>query len=170
MAYPSGPPAPEQPDEQIEYDAHPHWRALIVPAGLTPVTIGLGAFLAALVPAGSAQRPLRIAVAVLALLALSWLSLWPYLRWRSTHYVISTQRVLLETGVLTRRGRDVPINRINDVSYTRTALDRLWGTGTLVIESGGERGQLLLSDVPSVTRAARILSRLMARSDPYRQH
>jgi uncharacterized membrane protein YdbT with pleckstrin-like domain len=63
---------------------------------------------------------------------------------------MTTRRVVTRTGVLSRKGRDVPMTRINDVSFSHTVVERIFGSGTLVIESAGERGQIVLSDVPHV--------------------
>jgi uncharacterized membrane protein YdbT with pleckstrin-like domain len=103
-----------------------------------------------LLPAGSWQLPLRWAIVGLALLiALRW-CVWPWLVWRSTRYVLTDRRLVLRSGVLGRRGRDLPLVRINDVSFRRTLLERLIGAGTLTIETAGEHGRVVFDDVPSV--------------------
>ena len=69
--------------------------------------------------------------------------------------------VLQRAGILARHGRDVPLNRINDVSFSETILERILRSGTLVVESAGERGQISLTDVPSVERVQRELYRMV---------
>jgi uncharacterized membrane protein YdbT with pleckstrin-like domain len=64
-------------------------------------------------------------------------------------------------GVLSRNGRDVPLTRVNDVSFNRSVVERLFGSGTLVIESAGDRGQVSLSDVPHVEDVQREIYRLV---------
>ncbi len=66
--------------------------------------------------------------------------------------MITSHRVLVRRGILSRSGRDVPLTRINDVSFEHSFFERLLGCGTLVIESAGERGQVSLEDVPRVER------------------
>ena len=78
--------------------------------------------------------------------------IWPYLKWRTTHYVFTNERVLLQTGVFSRNRRDIPVNRINDHSMSQSFIERLLGCGTLTIESAGERGQSQLTDIPKVER------------------
>ena len=87
---------------------------------------------------------------MVAVLVLLRVSLWPYLTWQTTHYWVTTERIVLRKGIIARSGRDIPHNRINDVSFSHSILERLLGSGTLTIESAGERGQLTLGDIPHV--------------------
>jgi len=103
------------PDEQVVQRMHPHWITLVVPALIFIVDAGLGAFLATIVPSGSAQAPLRWAIVAVCVIVLVWFVLIPLLRWRTTHYVVTTHRVLIRTGILSHSGHDIPLQRINDV-------------------------------------------------------
>jgi uncharacterized membrane protein YdbT with pleckstrin-like domain len=143
--------------EEIVLNLRPHWRRVVFPVVLIPVVVGLASYLWFVLPDDKARGPLRIAVLVVALAVLLWWSLRPWLRWLTTRYVMTTRRVVTRTGVLSRKGRDVPMTRINDVSFSHTVVERIFGSGTLVIESAGERGQILLSDVPHVEAVQRDL-------------
>jgi uncharacterized membrane protein YdbT with pleckstrin-like domain len=85
----------------------------------------------------------------------------PYLRWLTTRYVLTTDRLVIRSGILARHGRDVPLNRINDVSFSESVLERVLRSGTLVVESAGERGQISLTHVPHVQRVQRELYRMV---------
>lgn len=148
-------------DERVVRNLRPHWRRVALPVVLVPVIVGVGSYLWFVVPHGVVHKPLRIAILVVALLALLWFSLRPWLRWLTTRYVVTTRRVVVRTGVLSRNGRDVPMTRINDVSFQHTLLERLFGSGTLVVESAGERGQVILADVPRVESVQRTLYQLV---------
>jgi membrane protein YdbS with pleckstrin-like domain len=84
----------------------------------------------------------------------------PVLRWRTTTYELTTRRLRMREGILTRSGRDIPLARINDVSFQKGPLDRLLGSGRLVVESAGEHGQILLNDIPRVEYVQATLFRL----------
>jgi uncharacterized membrane protein YdbT with pleckstrin-like domain len=143
--------------EEIVLNLRPHWRRVVFPVVLIPIVVGLASYLWFVLPDDKARGPLRIAIVVVALAVLLWWSLRPWLRWLTTRYVMTTRRVVTRTGVLSRTGRDVPLTRINDVSFSHTIVERMFGSGTLVIESAGERGQILLSDVPHVEAVQREL-------------
>ena len=67
----------------------------------------------------------------------------------------------LRSGILTRSGRDFPLIRISDVSFTQGPIDRLIGSGRLVVESAGEHGQLVLGEVPGVQEVQATLFQLV---------
>lgn len=137
-------------DEEVVLDLHPHWKQLVLPLLLVPVVVGLAAYLFFVVPDGSARTPLRWAiVAVAAIVLLRW-SLWPFLRWETTRYVLTNRRVVIRTGVFGRSGRDIPLTRVNDVSFQHSLFERMLRCGTLTIESAGEHGQVVLPEVPGV--------------------
>ncbi len=143
-------------DEEVVLHLRPHWRRLVAPAGWLLLVVA--AVIGAAVLWGGTGA-LVVAVAGLALLL--WVALWPYLEWRTTHYVFTTERVLLREGVLARRGRDIPLGRINDVSFSHSLLERMLGSGTMAIESAGERGQMVLADLPNVERTQTVLYELV---------
>jgi uncharacterized membrane protein YdbT with pleckstrin-like domain len=142
-------------DEDIVLDLHPHWKRLLVPALLLPVVVGIATYLLFLVPSGSAHTPLQWAIVVVAALVLLRFSVWPFVTWQTTHYVLTTRRVVIRQGVLGRSGRDIPLTRVNDVSFQHSLLERMLRCGTLTIESAGEHGQVVLPEVPDVEMVQR---------------
>ena len=147
--------------EEIEIGLRTHWKALIRPVLVLLLTLAVAFFLAAVVPSGAAQGPLWIAIGVVAgVIVLKW-TLWPWLVWLTTNYVITNRRLVMRVGVVTRQGRDIPLARINDVSFEKGLLDRLLGSGRLVVESAGEHGQILLNDIPRVEFTQATLFRLV---------
>jgi uncharacterized membrane protein YdbT with pleckstrin-like domain len=143
-------------DEEVVLHLRPHWRRLVAPVGW--VVLVVAAVIGASVLWG-ATGALWLGLIGLALLA--WLALWPWLEWRTTHYVFTTERVLLREGVLARHGRDIPLARINDVSFSHSLLERMLGSGTMTIESAGERGQVVLADLPRVEHTQTVLYELV---------
>ncbi|MDP9241206.1 MAG: PH domain-containing protein [Actinomycetota bacterium] len=144
-------------DEEVISRLHPHWKMLFWPVVIFLLAVGAGAF-------GAAQTdsaPLRYAIfAVVAIIVIVFTVL-PFLRWRTTHFVVTSHRVLIRRGILARSGRDVPLSRINDVSFEHSFFERLLGCGTLIVESAGERGQVVLQDVPRVERVQGRIYQLM---------
>lgn len=148
-------------DEKVVKHLHPHWATLVAPVVIFVVVVAIAAYLAAIIPPGGVQRPLRLAVAGLATVIVLWLVAVPVLAWRTTHYVITTHRVLIRTGILSHTGRDIPLQRINDVSFEQTLWDRMLGAGSLTVESAGERGQETLENIPHSDQIQQLLNRLI---------
>ena len=148
------------PDERRVLVLRPHVKVLAAPVLVLLVTVPVAALLAGLVPDGSAQTWLRLAVVVVAaVVVLRWV-VWPFLVWWNTVYAITDRRLVVRTGVLSRSGHDMPLTRLNDVSFSHNVVERALGCGTLVVESAGERGQLELRNVPKVEHVQRTLYRL----------
>ncbi len=149
-------------DEDVVLDLHPHWKALVLPVLVLLVLGAAGGFGVAVT--GSTPA-VQVALVVLALILVVVFVLVPLLRWRTTHFVVSDRRVLVRSGVLARSGRDVPLSRINDITFSHSLLERMLGCGTLVIESAGERGQVVLRDVPRVEQVQRTVYDLVEDTD-----
>ena len=147
--------------ETIVLDLHPHWKVLFLPVVELLVVLAAAGFLFAQ-DYGSTANYVIAGVAALAVLVLFVV---PLLKWRTTHFVVTTERVVMRSGVLSRQGRDIPLVRINDVSFTTTFFERLLGCGTLVVESAGERGQVTLTEIPRVEKVQRTVYDLVDKSD-----
>jgi len=139
-------------DEHVVASTRTHWKALIVPVLVLLVVAGGGGFLAAVIPDGGMRTPLRIAIAVVALVALAIWVLKPFLDWFFASFTLTNRRLITRQGILNRSGRDIPLMRINDVSYEHGLVDRLLRCGTLVIQSASDGGQVILRDIPHVER------------------
>ncbi|HYT09649.1 MAG TPA: PH domain-containing protein [Mycobacteriales bacterium] len=148
-------------EERVVKHLHPHWITLVLPTVLFLLIVGLAAFLAAIVPGGSAQQIVRIGILAVAALAVIVLVLVPYLRWRTTHYVLTTHRLMTRVGILSHSGRDVPLNRINNAMYEQSFWERIINSGTLVVESAGEDGQQVFSHIPDADRTQQLINRLV---------
>src|SRR4051812_48196999 len=115
----------------------------------------------AAIPAGSQQGLLRMGVFVLAVVLLLLFVLVPLLRWRTTHYVITTHRLLFREGILARSGRDIGLSRITDVSYSQTIWERIINSGTVTIESAGDSGATVLKRIPDSDGVQQLLNHMI---------
>lgn len=139
-------------DEQVVLHLHPHWKALVRP--VAALVIIIAALIAAwmVLPGAGWSTVALLVLGGIALVLAVWLVVWPWLKWRATHYVFTNERVIMREGVFSRNGRDIPLGRINDVSFRHNFFERMLGCGTLTIESAGERGQVVLQEIPHVER------------------
>ncbi|HET9291460.1 MAG TPA: PH domain-containing protein [Actinomycetota bacterium] len=133
--------------EELIYDLRPHWLTLVVPVLLTvAVVVGVGAAWVVM-PAGDLQQPARLAVGLLGLAVLLVTVAGRVLRWATTHFVLTTDRLIFRSGVVAKFGREIPLERINDVTFSQSLFERLVGVGDLLLESAGEQGQSRFSNI-----------------------
>jgi uncharacterized membrane protein YdbT with pleckstrin-like domain len=156
---------------------HRHWKTLLRPIGLAIVIIAVVLVGEVVIPASKDAAAERLGLAVLAIVLLMWWLMFPWLVWRTTRYELTTKRLSLRTGIIARNGRDIPLSRVTDVSFRKSVLDQLLGCGTLVVESAGEHGQIVLTEIPHVERVSATLFQLVederirnardSQADPY---
>ena len=140
---------------------HPHWKTLVRPIALTFLVVAVLLVAEVAIPAGKAAAAGRLALGVVAIVLLMWWLVYPLLRWRTTTYELTTRRMRLRDGIIARHGRDIPLSRITDVSFRKGPLDRLLDCGTLVVESAGEHGELVLTAIPHVEKVQATLFQLV---------
>jgi uncharacterized membrane protein YdbT with pleckstrin-like domain len=129
--------------EEVVSEFHPHWASLIRPTlaivGLVVVGVLLGAFVDAV----------DMWVGVLGGFVLGIIVTMPkWVKWKTTWFVITTERLIVRTGLFTRTGKEIPLEVINDVAFGQTIGERVFRSGDLLIESAGEHGQSRFTDIP----------------------
>ena len=147
-------------NEVVVLDLRPHWWVLVGSAALLAAALALAVGVSAGVP-GTAHDVVLIASLIVVLLALGRF-VRRYARWATTNMVVTTERLILRAGVLGKTGREIPLERINDIAYRQRLFERLIGAGDLLVESGGERGQEILRMVPRPMRVQQAIYRQMA--------
>ena len=148
-------------DEEVVLHLRPHGRTVVRPILALAVAITAITVAWVMLPTNSGGRIGVLVIGAAALLFGLAKGVWPLVVWRSTHYVLTNERILLQDGVLARERRDLPLARVNDHAMSQSVLDRLFGSGTLTIDSLGERGPAVLVAVPRVQHAQTILYELI---------
>jgi len=58
--------------------------------------------------------------------------------WLEDYFVVTSQRLLLVAGILTRNVNMMPLSKVTDMSFKRSTMGRLLGYGEFVVESAGQ--------------------------------
>lgn len=128
--------------EDVALDLHPHWWFF---AGPLVALIG-SILLGIVVLAADAHEVLKGAVGILVLACLVWFGV-RYATWVTTHFVVTTDRLIYRHGVVSKHGVEIPLERVNTVFFSQSLFERLLRSGDLVIESAGEMGRQNFSNV-----------------------
>jgi uncharacterized membrane protein YdbT with pleckstrin-like domain len=131
-------------NEDIVLDLHPHWVFFVKSGLVFLAALGLAAWI--LIAWDDAPSVAEASGAVLLLVALAWVG-FTYLRWVTTNFVITTDRLIYRHGILSKHGIEIPLDRVNTVFFSQSILERVVGSGDLVIESAGELGRQDFSNV-----------------------
>ena len=131
-------------DEDVVVELRPHWAFLGWPLVAAVATVVLAiAVEATFSPPSAVLYLLLVLVAGSAL----WLSA-RMVRWFATNLVVTTTRMVQRSGVLSRNGFELRLERINQLSYHQTLVGRVFRTGELLVEMGGETGVVVFDHVP----------------------
>lgn len=130
------------PHEDLILELHPHWWFLA-----SAVTALLGAVLFGVVTMALGWPSfLQIFAAVVILVALGYFGV-RYARWATTYFVLTTDRVIYRSGVLSKTGIEIPLERINTVFFKQRIFERMLGLGDIAIESASKDGGQVFDDI-----------------------
>lgn len=153
-------------DEEVLVDLRPHWVFLAGPLILTAVAAAVAITIAVEFP----TAPVAVAGVLAALVAapLLWLAA-RVVRWLGISLVVTTARILYRQGVFGRDLVQLRLQRVTEVHFAQTVVDRLIGSGRLVVEIvGGD--PMVLDDVRRPRALQRVISRQLdelASAGPY---
>jgi len=140
------------PGENLVLKDHPHWITVVktLPIPVAIVLLVLWAdFTVLLDNYGLLPIPhfrTFLALAAIALALLWFIVIW--IRWRSIIYTLSDQRITIQTGVLSRQEKIIPIDRVQDCTTKQSLIGRILGYGRVEIDAAGAQGAEVLDHLP----------------------
>ena len=149
------------PGEEIYLDSKPNWSYLFWPAVFTAVIIA--GCIAVEVLWTSAPSLMAWVLLGLGVIALVYFGA-RYIGWLTKSFVVTSQRIVYRTGVLRRTGREIPIGRVQDVTYHQTIVERIVRAGSLTVESAGRQGQDPFPDISRPDEVQSLINRVVAQS------
>lgn len=131
--------------ENVALDLRPHWWYFSrhIFTGIPLVVLIVIYFR---LDKGTGKDILGVVVGVLALVWGIWL-LFKFLEWTRTYFVVTSDRVIWRTGLLSRHGVEMPLERINNINFKQGIWERIIGAGSLDVQSAGEQGTSRFTDV-----------------------
>jgi membrane protein YdbS with pleckstrin-like domain len=146
------------PGEEVVLETHPNW-SILVPRATLFVVIVAGCVGVVVAWTGA---PLWVGWALLGIAVVFLLALLAkVIVWRSTTLVLTSLRVVYRTGALRRLGREIPLDRVQDVTYSQSILERMVGAGSLTIESAGAHGDEPFPDIRHPAVVQSLINRLI---------
>jgi membrane protein YdbS with pleckstrin-like domain len=129
--------------EDLVLDLRPHWWFMAEPTAALLGSVIVGVFLLAVVDWWDFLNWIAVLLIVGCLV---WFGV-RYLKWTSTNFVVTTDRVVFRVGVIAKKGIEIPLERVNTVFFHQGIFERMIGAGDIAIESGGETGKESFSDI-----------------------
>ncbi len=124
-------------DEKVIYEGHPSWRSILgfyIKGALLAVLAGLIAALASSIAEDDVKTSWVMA-AVLGVLVVVLVVGW--LKRLMTTYTISTRRLHIRRGLISRRNQETRLDRVQNVNTSQSVLERLLRVGTVDFDTAG---------------------------------
>lgn len=127
------------PHEHQVITVRKHPAVLLRPIGVTL----LGLVIAAVISTTVAQHNADVVgfVWIVWAVLLVWLA-YKVWEWSQDYFIVTSRRMLLATGVITRKVAMMPLVKVTDMSFQRSSLGRLLGYGEFILESAGQEQAL----------------------------
>jgi len=136
------------PGENLIMKVHQHWIFIAKSLAL-PVALLILVALADFTVIKSAGNHIRTYVSLAAIaIALLWLIV-VWIRWQSIAYTLTDQRIMLESGVLSRQQKVIPIDRVQDCTTRVSLIGRMLGYGRVEVDAAGAQGAEVLVHLPN---------------------
>jgi uncharacterized membrane protein YdbT with pleckstrin-like domain len=142
--------------ERILWTMRPHWIILVMPTIwgilLTSIYAVSIAGLNNLVPDRSSAPFVDWILFGIYLIALLRYTAKGYVDWFTTRYTFTNQRVITRSGLIVINGETLPLDKVHSIQFQKTLLERLFGSGSLRIESAADNEAI----IRHVTRAEEV--------------
>ncbi len=136
-------------DEEVLREFHAHWRVLLPPIGIAlglVVVASLVTAFAGTTMVGAVTLP-TVAWVVAVVVGIA-VFVRPAITWWYTRHILTTERIIVRHGVVSRSGVEIPLENINNVHFNQSLVERMLGYGDVLLESAGATGQSRLADIP----------------------
>jgi uncharacterized membrane protein YdbT with pleckstrin-like domain len=153
--------------EELILDLRPHWIALAGPV-LLGVVLLAGLIVALVFTPDSWRSWVRWAEAAAAIVLFVWLAVPRIVAWLTSHFVVTTDRLIHRSGWISKRSMEIPLEKISDVRFHQGVFERMIGAGDLVLESAGEFGQETFADVRHPERVQKVVYEMGERNQQAR--
>ena len=149
-----------QPGEEILYIAH------VTRVTLAPLVLLLAVVLAVALYAwyGMNSVPLVLVSGAVALGVGAVLG-WKFIVLRSNEFVLTSFRVMRQSGLLAKRSIDTRLDKINNIEYRQTLLGRVLNFGDIEIDTASESGISVFKDISHPVEFKRTI---LATAEQYR--
>ena len=149
-------------DEVVVLDLHPHWWRFVKPSLVLVAAVAAIAYNNE-IPNEFLKDLALIVAQVITALSVVNLAVQA-LKWYRTHFVLTSQRVIFQSGVIARKRVEISLHKINLVTFHQSVFERLMNAGDIIIESGAEDGMETFSDVQDPQQVQALIHQWMRRN------
>jgi uncharacterized membrane protein YdbT with pleckstrin-like domain len=134
--------------EELVLDLRPHPIALLRAVLVTLLVVVAFIVLLPRIPFEDAVHGVLFwGVVLVGAALLVWWPIRDFVRYATSHFVVTSDRVIHREGWIAKHSMEIPLEAINDVRFKQGVFERMIGAGDIVISSASERGTEVFSDI-----------------------
>jgi uncharacterized membrane protein YdbT with pleckstrin-like domain len=118
------------PDETVLFEGHPSWRARMHVYALGFAGAVAAGLLAGVAAGSGVGVPVFLVIFAVVLA-------WGFVKRSATHYVLTSQRLHIRRGILSRRVQQTRLDRVQNVNTSQTLVERMLRIGTVDFDTAG---------------------------------
>jgi membrane protein YdbS with pleckstrin-like domain len=159
-------------ENQEIFSVHPSLTPTLIGSGISFIVIALlvlifvGPFISMFYNFGEKKAASTLLCVITPLFLLL---LYPVIRriifLLSTSYTLTPRHLIVESGILSKNHKTIPVQRIQDVAYRQSFLERIFGIGDVIVESAGEWGSIHLTDLADCKMRTQQILTIIHRED-----
>lgn len=153
-------------DEDIELELHPHWVVFVKPSAAMLLGLILAIASIRITETNEWYETMLRYASLLFAASCSIRLIGRIFAWSTTHFVVTTERVIYQRGLFGRQRLEIPLQRVNNVLFEQNFLERLLNSGDVIVESGADDRYVVFNGTPDpelvqskIQRAVRVHSR-----------
>ena len=135
-------------NEELILELRPHWIAIVMPAIVTILVVTGWILALTYAPDDGTSRSIVVwGASAIGLFLLIAFPVRKFIAWATSHFVVTSDRVIHREGWIAKRSMEIPLEAINDVRFHQGVFERLIGAGDLIISSASEFGRQVFGDI-----------------------
>ncbi len=103
---------------------------------------------------------MTIALLLFLVILLLW-TLWDFISWKNTSYILTNQRVIIQRGLISKKRYYIHYDKIEDIAVYQSFFERLLSSGDIVLFSGHENTRMIIRNVPNPNQMEQEINMLM---------
>ncbi len=122
------------PNETLVLSLHPHWWTIVPSIAVLVLSIAFGGWAISM-----DNSTLQFVAGIAILVCLVWFG-WRYVQLITTFFVLTSDRVIYRSGLIAKRGVEIPLDSVNAIHFDQKIWERMLGLGDLKVDSASVAG------------------------------
>ncbi|TFF87822.1 MAG: PH domain-containing protein [Promethearchaeota archaeon] len=156
-----------KPHEKVLWEDNPFWLNFFWHIIILLILDVIGIISSFVIGSFVINQIIPFALFITFTICLVVLGFWAFIqivKWKSIHYMIKQDEIIFEKGIITKEKLTILVDKIEFYRVNINLVDRLWGTGDILIFTGEEQDvpEATLHDVDHVKKVEEVIKTILS--------